>query len=114
MIRKKKSRVVGLGIHRNIYQHLKGGFEISVDTLNTDKTTVRVGTNHQLDDSSSLKYKLSVFGTNQFRLGTVYKQTLTSNSKLIFAADLNAHLLLDKTADTEIGHQYGLTLSFFD
>jgi len=112
--KEKKSRVAGFGVYRNIEQNLKGALEFSIDTLDTSKTTLKVGTNYQIDDSSSLKSKISVFGTNQFRIGNVYKQTLTSTSKLTFINDINANLLLDKKADSGIGHQFGVTLSFFD
>jgi len=113
-----KTRVAGIGVYRNVDARTKGALELSVDTFDTSKTTLKAGINYKGDDSSSVKGKVSVFGTNQFRLGTVYKQSLSTSAKLTFATDLNLNSLFSesetKKKDNLIGNQFGVSLSFFD
>lgn len=92
---------------------LKAGVEFSVDPQEFKNSAIKIGGNYKIDDLSSIKERLSIFGRDQFRVGLVYKQNLSTHSKLTVSTDLNANLLLNQKSESK-GHQYGVTLSFFD
>jgi len=110
---KKRLRKAGLGYYQNVNANLKAGVEFSVDPQEFKNTAIRIGDNYKIDDLSSVKGRFSIYGRDQFRVGLVYKQNLSTHSKLTVSSDLNANLLLNQKSESK-GHQYGVTLSFFD
>jgi len=106
----------GFGYFRHINSHLKGALEVAVDVSDYSNTVVKVGGDYNLhsDGSSSIKPRLSLYGTDHQRIGFVYKHKVSPNVKLTVASDLNVNTLLDQKVEKSKGHQFGVTLSFFD
>jgi len=106
----------GFGVNYLYNDSTKLGFEASFDPRNTASNQIRVGTTRLVDEHCTMKERLTLCDLDEFRLGLVYKQVLSSDSKLTFVTDINGNSLLNlksKKAKSP-GHQFGVTLSFFD
>lgn len=96
---------------------MKYGFEASFDPKDKDSNQLRVGGIKKYDDHFSLKGRVTVTNLEEFRVGFVSKLALSPDSKVTFASDINANTLLNLKSSKKalgLGHQFGLTLSFFD
>jgi len=113
---KKKGYKAGLGVNYHYNDSTKLGFEASVDPKDTSSNQLRFGTTRKVDDHCTLKERLSIQNLEDFRLGLVYKQVLSHDSKLTLATDINGNSLLNLKSKKakSLGHQFGVTLSFFD
>jgi len=114
---KKKGYKAGLGVNYIYSDNTRVGFEGSVDPKNQSTNQVRIGGVKTIDKNCTVKGRFTIFNLEEFRFGLVYKQVLSSDSKLTFASDINANTLLNlksKKGAKNLGHQFGVSLSFFD
>jgi len=109
----KKKRTFGVGYHQNINESIRSAVDYSFEQI-SKSSTLRFGSTYKLDETSSLKSRLVLKGKKDMRLGLVLKQNLYPSTRLTFTSDINTRLLLDNTSKEEAGHQFGVTLSFFD
>jgi len=76
--------------------------------------TLRVATNTKIDESASLKSRFTVTSNKEFRWGAVLKQNLNSTTRVTVTSDVNARALFDGASESGPGHQFGVSVSFFD
>jgi len=114
---KKKGYKAGLGVYYHQNDNVKYGFEASLDPKDKDSNQIRLGSIRKQDDSSLLKGRVTITNLEEFRFGLVYKLGLSPDSKVTIASDINANTLFNLKSSKKalsVGHQFGLTLSFFD
>jgi len=109
----KKKKTFGVGYHQYINDSIRSSVDYAFEQL-SKSSTLRFGTSYKFDENSSLKSRIVIRGKRDMRLGLVLKQNLYPSTKLTFTSDINTRLLLDNTAGDGAGHQFGVTLSFFD
>jgi len=113
---KKKGYKAGLGVYYHQNDNVKYGFEASLDPKDKDSNQIRLGSIRKQDDSL-LKGRFTITNLEEFRFGLVYKLGLSPDSKVTIASDINANTLFNLKSSKKalsVGHQFGLTLSFFD
>jgi len=109
----KKKRTFGVGYHQNINESIRSAVDYSFEQISSS-STLRFGSTYKLDENSSLKSRLVLRGKKDMRLGLVLKQNLYPSTRLTFTSDINTRSLIDNTSGEGAGHQFGVTLSFFD
>jgi len=108
----KEKKTLGVGYHQNIKENIRGAVDFSLE-LKSVTSLLRFATNYKVDDNTSIKTRLSLRGTRDFRVGFVLKQNILPTTKITFTSDINTRLLYDNVAEG-VGHQFGVALSFFD
>jgi len=114
---KKKGYKTGLGLYYQQNDNLKYGFEASFDPKDKDSNQIRAGGVKKFDNNFSMKGRLTITNLEEFRAGLVFKLALSPDSKVTLASDINANTLLNLKSSKKalgLGHQFGLSLSFFD
>jgi len=111
--KKKKKKIYGFGYSQNISDVTKGALDFSFEA-NTNESSLRFGANHKIDDNASFKARYSLKSTKEMRFGLVLKQNIHPSTRVTLTADFNTRLLHDKVSDSGVGHQFGVSLSFFD
>jgi len=101
---------IGFGYAQDVRSGLKGGLDFKIDSnLDSD---LRFGSNYEIDETSNLKTRLSLKKKEELRLGLVYKQKLSSTSKLALSADLNTRHLFGNEGTND--HRFWVTLTCGD
>jgi len=108
----KKKKTYGIGYHQNINADARGAVEFTHEPK-TQISRMRFATNYKFDEHTSLKSRLSLAGNRDMRIGFVLKQALFPSTRLTLSSDINGRLLYDNVKDG-VGHQFGVTLAFFD
>jgi len=108
----KEKKTFGVGYHQNIKENIRGAVDFSLEHKSVT-SLLRFGTNYKVDDNTSVKTRLCLRGTRDMRVGFVLKQNILPSTKITFTSDINTRLLYDNVSEG-YGHQFGVTLSFFD
>jgi len=108
----KKKKTLGVGYHQNIKDNIRSSVDYSFEQVSA-RSVLRFGTSYKFDENCSLKTRLLLKGKKDMRLGLVLKQNLFPSTRLTFTTDLDTRSLLDNVSEGP-GHQFGVTLSFFD
>jgi len=108
----KEKRTFGVGYHQNINENIRGAVDFSLEQKSVT-SLLRFATNYKVDDNTSVKTRLCLRGTKDMRVGFVLKQNILPSTKITFTSDINTRLLYDNVSEG-VGHQFGVTLSFFD
>jgi len=108
----KKKQTIGVGYHQNINDNIRSAVDYSFEQVSS-RSDLRFGTSYKFDENCSLKTRLLLRGKKEMRLGLVLKQNLFPSTRLTFTTDLDTRALLDNVSE-DPGHQFGVTLSFFD
>jgi len=112
LIRKRKKKSYGFGYSQNVYDNVRGAVEFSYDAIHQEGN-LKFGTNYKADSNTTLKSRFHLQGSSAMRFGFVVKQNLNPTTKVTLVSDINASLLYGDVPDA-VGHQFGVTLSFFD
>jgi len=108
----KKKQTLGVGYHQNVKDNIRSSVDYSFEQVSA-RSVIRFGTSYKFDENCSLKTRLLLRGKKDMRLGLVLKQNLFPSTRLTFTTDLDTRALLDNVSEGP-GHQFGVTLSFFD
>jgi len=108
----KEKKTFGVGYHQNINENIRGAVDFSLEQRSVT-SLLRFATNYKVDDNTSVKTRLCLRGTTDFRVGFVLKQNILPSTKITFTSDINTRLLYDNVSEG-VGHQFGVSLSFFD
>jgi len=108
----KQKKTLGVGYHQNIKENIRSSVDYSFEQVSA-RSVLRFGTSYKFDEHCSLKTRLLLRGKKDMRLGLVLKQNLFPSTRLTFTTDLDTRSLLDNVSEGP-GHQFGVTLSFFD
>lgn len=110
----KETRNFGLGYHQSINDKAKGAVEFSHETISR-RSKLKFASNYKFDEYTSLKSRLSIAGSKEMRVGFVLKQSVFPSTKITLTSDINSRLLWDNVKEgSGVGHQFGVSLSFFD
>jgi len=96
---------------------VKYGIEASFDPKDKDSNQIRIGSIKKYDANFAMKGRLTFTNLEEVRAGLVFKLALSPDSKVTLSSDINANTLLNLKSSKKalgLGHQFGLTLSFFD
>jgi len=77
------------------------------------ETEIRFGSDYQVNDTTSVKSKVSLKRT-AMRLGLSLKQKLTPSSKVILSTDLDTKSLFGTGEKESNDHRFWVTFSFGD
>jgi len=102
---------LGFGYYQKIRGDLKGALDFKVD--NKLETEIRFGSDYQVNDTTSVKSKVSLKRT-AMRLGLSLKQKLTPSSKVILSTDLDTKSLFGTGEKESNDHRFWVTFSFGD
>jgi len=107
---------LGVGHYHDVNKNLKVGGELSFDPKKPSDATIKVSGVDTLDDQSSLKPRFTFTTSNsELRFSLVFKQTISSTTKLTLSTDISTNPLFQKDIkDVFKNNQFGVTLSFFD
>jgi len=108
----KLKKTLGVGYHQNVKDNIRSSVDYSFEQVHS-RSVLRFGTSYKFDENSTLKTRLLLRGKKDMRLGLVLKQNLYPSTRLTFTTDLDTRALLDNVTEGP-GHQFGVTLSFFD
>jgi len=108
----KEKKTLGVGYHQNIKENVRGAVDFSLEQK-SGTSLLRFATNYKVDDNTSVKTRLCLRGTKDMRVGFVLKQNILPSTRITFTSDINTRFLYDNVSEG-VGHQFGVSLSFFD
>jgi len=111
--KKKSKKSYGFGYTQNVNESVRGAVEYSYDAVGGEGN-LKFGTNYKVDTNTTVKSRFTLQGSRTMRFGFVVKQNINPTTKVTLVTDINANRLYDNEERESAGHQFGVTLSFFD
>jgi hypothetical protein len=111
--KKKSKKSYGFGYTQNVNESVRGAVEYSYDAVGGEGN-LKFGTSYKVDPNTTLKSRFSLQGSKTMRFGFVVKQNINPTTKVTLITDINANRLYDNEERDAAGHQFGVSLSFFD
>jgi len=111
--KKKSKKSYGFGYSHNVNENIRGAVEYSYNAV-AGEGNLKFGTAYKVDSNTTLKSRFTLQGSKAMRFGFVVKQNINPTTKVTLITDINANRLYDNDERESAGHQFGVTLSFFD
>eukprot|EP01129_Flabellula_baltica_P001087 TRINITY_DN10_c0_g1_i1.p1 TRINITY_DN10_c0_g1~~TRINITY_DN10_c0_g1_i1.p1 ORF type:complete len:321 (+),score=82.45 TRINITY_DN10_c0_g1_i1:43-963(+) len=107
-----KNQYVKLGYHQKVNNKLQGAADFKIspsdDALNSE---ARLGFINAINDTTTLRTRLTVNNTSTSRVAFVYTQKYQNNFELALGANLNTNQLFGASVDAKDAHQFKVQLS---